>query len=441
MKISRNKQIILKQSNDIYNDILLPLKERSQNNGKSVYFYRIIGFDNQIEFVNKTTLLHERLINLGNLYLYFIENIPVPFNKNLTSNINKAFAKLNSIQADKICNILETENLFPLPSAEIKEPFKTVIKEYLGNERSANISMVKNFVSKLILWMYEYIPQLYKISSPWNPKVLYYGNIKKHYVYYLILLSQIGCDVLYINPYSDQGYRKVDNNNKFSMLTEGNIKIKLVNPPIKIISKPPEPVSMEKLVKIVPTTGHSAVVKLKNSNDIFRDILLPLNKRNGYLGNPAPIIPVYFYRIIGTNGTIDAAEDEYYNALYQLDKTLKNSQKGFIRLTNGIPMPENDEIILYKSKLQHVRTTLLHGSVKDLLINKVVNAEILPTTISQPLNNTIKTAFKETIDLFDKIEENINISKTENFALKLVGWINKYFAALYNSFDFLHFAI
>jgi hypothetical protein len=37
MKIGRNKQIALKQSEDIYNHILLPLKERSQDNGKGVY--------------------------------------------------------------------------------------------------------------------------------------------------------------------------------------------------------------------------------------------------------------------------------------------------------------------------------------------------------------------------------------------------------------------
>ncbi|SFG14469.1 Putative component of 'biosynthetic module' [Desulfotomaculum arcticum] len=438
MKISRNRdrQIVLKQSKDIYNDLLLPLKERPRDNGKSVFFYRIIGFNNQTEFINQTTLLHERLSNLGSLYLYFIEDIPLPFNKNLTGGINNALAVLNDIQADALCDILARDNLFPTAAAEIKGPFKTVLAQYLKNEPSVNISMVKNFVSKLLLWLHEHIPQLYQTNSPWNPKILYYGDIKKHCVYYLILLSQIGCDVLYINPCSDSDYSKVDNSNRFSMLMEGSIKVKLDHPPVKAITKPTEPVNLDALDQVVPVTGHTAVVKLKSSSDIFRDLLLPLNKRSGYLGNPAPIIPVYFYRHIGINASIDSAVDEYYNTLYRLDKTLQNKPNGFIRLTDHVAMPGNQAIALYKSKLGQARTTLLHGSEKELLINKIINAGILPATASQPLQNTIKTAFKETIDLFDQTEAGSSLSKTENFALKLIGWINKYFAALYKSFDF-----
>ncbi|MTI85146.1 MAG: hypothetical protein FH756_14935 [Firmicutes bacterium] len=439
MKISRNKdrKIVLMQSQDIYNDILLPLKDRSQGNGKSVFFYRIIGFDEKNEFINQTTLLHEKLINLGSLYLYFIENIPLPLNENLTCSINKVFNMLDNIQVGALCDVLEKENLFPGTATNIKEPFKTILEKYLKNEPYANISIIKNFVSKLLLWMHEHIPQLYKTNSPWNPKILYYGDIKKHSVYYLILLSQIGCDVIYINPYSNSGYQKVDKSNQFSMILEGKTKVRLNPPPIKVMNKPTGPPGdLEALNKVVPIMGHTAVVKLKNSNDVLRDMLVPLNKRGGYLCNPAPIIPVYFHRYIGVNGTMDSTIDEYYNNLYRLDKTLQNRPNGFVRLTDHVSMPENKEIVLYKSKLQHTRITLLHGSKKNLLINKIINAKILPTTVSQPLNNTIKTAFQETIDLFDQIEVNSNISKIQNFALKLIGWTNKYFAALYKSFDF-----
>ena len=36
-----------------------------------------------------------------------------------------------------------------------------------------------------------------------NPKVLFYGEIKKHEIYFLIFLSKLGCDVIYINSISD----------------------------------------------------------------------------------------------------------------------------------------------------------------------------------------------------------------------------------------------
>ncbi|WP_449240622.1 YceG family protein [Desulfoscipio gibsoniae] len=456
------KHVVLKQSDDIYNDILLPLKERSRHSDKRcVYFYRIIGFNNQTEFIDKTALLHQKLINLGDLYLYFIENIPIPYNEYLNNKINETFASLvedsffnngthedrlangrslntseYGLQADILCDIIEKAKLFPVIVAEIKAAFKIVLKEYIKKETSVNIGKVKNFISKLLLWMHEYIPELYKVKSPWNPKILYYGDIKKHAAFFLILLSQIGCDVLYINPHSDLGYQKADNSNRFSMLREERIKIKLKSPPIKAGGKPKQPVNMEQLYQVVPTMGCSAVVKLKNTNNILQDIMVPLNKRSGYLGHPAPVWPVYFYRYIGVSGTMDTEVDEYYNRLYQMDKDLRSRRNGYIRITNQLTVPENNEIAFYKDKLGRAKVLLLYGSEKDFLINKVINAQILPTTINQPLNNTINTAFKDIIYLFDELEPNNNISKLENFALKMIGWINKYFKSLYKVSDF-----
>ncbi|AGL03130.1 hypothetical protein [Desulfoscipio gibsoniae] len=105
MKISRNKQTMPvqsapMQSSDIYNDILLPLNKRARDSGSLVFFYRIIGFDNQAEFIGQTAALHERLLELDSLYLYFIENIPLPFNKNLTDKINNALCKSHNLQTN-----------------------------------------------------------------------------------------------------------------------------------------------------------------------------------------------------------------------------------------------------------------------------------------------------------------------------------------------------
>ncbi|MTI81288.1 MAG: hypothetical protein FH758_10475 [Firmicutes bacterium] len=436
MKISRNnRQASLAQTSDIFNDILLPLNKRPQHNAQNVvYFYRLIGFDNQTEFTNKLTFLHEKLANLGDLYLYFIDNIPLPFNKQLTDKINQALAALTTTEPAIICETLEQEKL--LTSPQIKAPLEIVLGHFIKNKPTANASMVKNLVGKLLLWVEQYVPQLFKANAQWNPKILYYGDIKKHSVYFLILLSQLGCDVLYINTCSDTVYKSVDSNNQFSRIVEGNTKTILPNPPIKEIPKHAVPVDIDQLDKVVPTKGHSAVIKLKQTNDILRDLLLPLSKRSGYLGNPSPVLPVYFYRHIGIADTSNAAVDEYYNRLFQLDKALNNCANGYIRLTDHVAMPQNNEIINYKSKLQQSRATLLQGSEVDLLINKVVNAKILPTTNSEPLNNTIKTAFAETLELLVHQEPDSSQAKLENFSLKLVGWITKYFKSLYQSFEF-----
>jgi hypothetical protein len=48
-------------------------------------------------------------------------------------------------------------------------------------------------------------------TSVHNPKVLFYGNIKEHEVLFLLILSKLGADVLYINTSTDGKFGEVDN--------------------------------------------------------------------------------------------------------------------------------------------------------------------------------------------------------------------------------------
>jgi hypothetical protein len=49
-----------------------------------------------------------------------------------------------------------------------------------------------------------------------NPKILYYGNISKEEVFFLILLSTLGCDIIYFNPESAGTFTEIDKVNAFS---------------------------------------------------------------------------------------------------------------------------------------------------------------------------------------------------------------------------------
>ena len=48
--------------------------------------------------------------------------------------------------------------------------------------------------------------------------MLFYGEIKKHEIYFLIFLSKLGCDVIYINSLSDTDFTKIDKLNIYSKL-------------------------------------------------------------------------------------------------------------------------------------------------------------------------------------------------------------------------------
>ncbi|MEG6615761.1 YceG family protein [Peptococcaceae bacterium 1198_IL3148] len=419
MKIRRsNQQTALNQANDIFNDILLPSKKRTRG---TVYFYRLIGFNNQSEFLTKVTLLHQQLLKYGDLYLYFIDSLPLPFNNILTDKISQGLTDLNSTDPTVICDVLTKASLLPTVNSQMTGSLKTILDLYIKNEPTVNISQLKNFVTKILLWAHQHVPTLYRQSNAnHNPKVLYYGEIKKHSIYFLIFLSQLGCDVLYINPYSDSDYQNVDPNNQFSQIIEGSIKTKLAEPPIKVMAK--------SYVRPI-TTGPCVAVKLKKATDIWQDILLPLHKRSGYLGSPTPVLPIYFYRHIGLAGTSNESVDQFYNTIYQLDRTLTNGNYGYIRLTDFVPMPSNSDIAHYKTKLHW-------NGDQNSLISGVLSANILPITNSKSLNNTIKTAFQQTMELFIDIEPNSSSTRLENFALKLIGWINNYFYDLYIDFDF-----
>lgn len=42
-----------------------------------------------------------------------------------------------------------------------------------------------------------------------------------------------------------------------------------------------------------------AVIKYKNSSDIWSDIPSSISDRSGFIRGVTPILPVYFYRVIG----------------------------------------------------------------------------------------------------------------------------------------------
>ncbi|MEW9051551.1 MAG: trypsin-like peptidase domain-containing protein [Neobacillus sp.] len=86
-----------------------------------------------------------------------------------------------------------------------KTIFKEIVKVYDQNNPGKGSSARRNFGIKFLIWMSVYLKELFgkgfDISQV--PKVIYDGDIKKHEQYFLLFLSKLGCDVLYINPKED----------------------------------------------------------------------------------------------------------------------------------------------------------------------------------------------------------------------------------------------
>ncbi|WP_345946220.1 YceG family protein [Clostridium tetani] len=253
-----NSKII--KTNNVFDDILLPLNKRNgfiKSNPPIVptYFYRYIGITkNQDEYYNNLYKLDKNLSNLNNLYLKFISNIPFNTDYELIKKTANLWGNLDPFNDKKKIFLLSSIKLvkalplFPneLTQTSINEAFNYIFNLYIKNTQNINATKIKNFTLKILTWINKFIPNLFQnvdynkneTNDIFNPKIIYYGNIKNHEIYFLIFLSKIGCDILYINSYSDGAFLEIDKENTYSNIIELNTKSPLKDfPKREVISR------------------------------------------------------------------------------------------------------------------------------------------------------------------------------------------------------------
>lgn len=434
---------VVKHSDDIFKDILSPLIERGASS--YVYFYRIIGCDDERQYLAEIVSLDEKLKSFGN-YIFFDKIIHITTDSSLIEKAKKLFEQvpLRDFSNGALLNVLETQGYFSVTpdikvNQTIKNAFGIMLNLYMTNERTANLSIVVNFITKILLWFVDYGKQVSKKSS-YNLKIIYWGSPKTHEVYFLILMSLIGCDVLVLNTSFDDRFDQVDNQNEFSLVIKKEKELPIgAFPAIKFEGKLQTKIAFPKSALIRPEKSEQTnqksqgdnllndpfiVVKLKKSQTIFEEILVPLTKRSGYVGGPFPILPTYFMRYIGVPGCSDDWEAEYYNSLYNLDNAFKMSAF-YLKFLDGIPAPSAAES-------DFIPKRLLNYPYRDRfeILEQLLQANILPQTYDQLLDNTVRKTFKDSVNLFAEKSNNINTSIVLNFSLKLLTWFNRYLPKL-----------
>ncbi|HZW83649.1 MAG TPA: YceG family protein [Candidatus Deferrimicrobium sp.] len=439
--MTKHKRIALKQSDNIFKDILSPLSERGDSG--YVYFYRIVGCDDELKYRAEIVCLDEKLKALGN-YIRFDKAIHITTDSSLIDQTRKLFDQvpLKDFSNGALLNLLETRGYFSLTpnnqfTVQIKTAFGVMLELYLIKQPTINLSMLVNFLTKILLWLADYGKQICK-ESIHNPKLVYWGSPKEHEIYFLILMSLIGCDVLVLNTSFIDNFDKVDKQNEFSFLTKKANDIPIgafpANPSEGKKCTGIEPPKSEKVEENLSNSqgklalnDHIIVVKLKKNENVFAEILVPLSKRSGYVGKPYPIIPAYFVRYIGAPATVDDWEAEYYNSLYNLDKALQMSG-AYIKFIYGIPTP-------YAAESAAIPHKLIDYPYKDRLeiLEQILQSNILFQTHDELLDNTIRRAFVDIATLFAERNSNINLSILLNFTLKLVTWLNRYLPELFSS--------
>ena len=238
--INTRKQIStsLLESQNLFQDIFVPVNKRqgfikSKSPNIPIYFYRYIGIDENSEFYYENLhKLNDKLTSLQSLYINFTSGIPVKILSTSVSEISwDGLLSSNSLQRNTLISVLKTKGLFPnfnnsYFNEYIQNSFDETLSFYFKNEPNSTETVLKNFAIKLLGWILDFTPKLFNNSNYNstldeninNPKVLFYGEIKKHEIYFLIFLSKLSCDVIYINSLSDMGFAKIDKRNKYSKL-------------------------------------------------------------------------------------------------------------------------------------------------------------------------------------------------------------------------------
>lgn len=451
--------IKLTESNNIFEDIfldenlrnrttLLNIDQHPGNMGgqfKNIYFYRYIGFENKEEYLAKLQQFRKRLIEDGCKYLEFNKRIEQPYNMKLTEKVSEALNKIPELQFRKEQgrDILSLAGAFDISSNKelnilVRNSFKTIMELYYENEPIPTLSIEKNFIIKLFLWIHELVPRLIDGKQTLKlPKVIYYGGVKKHEIYFLIMLSLLGCDVLLLSSEGQGEYLKVDKSGTYSKVKSfsqtGIIEYSLEN--IKLESTQAVAVNIHQNHGSGSFRGNGnediARIVLKDAIHIFDDIYFPLRSRVGYVGLPSPVLPVYFYRYIGFSGEELTAEDEYYNSIYVLDKKLSNLECGYVKFINNVPPPMPDEVEVVSKRFTGLKN--FDPKDKNKIIYDIERMGLIGNVKDPIFTKFINTAFEKVMDLYLTKEASVNAARLQSFVYKLLVWINRYYKLLFRN--------
>ena len=222
---------------DISEDIISSLKtdiykrSKFQYNSNVVtipnYFYRFIGIKkDEKDYYENLYKLDKELKQIGSCYIRFSEGLDKDISINLQNILNDIWIKvfpMEIIDVSLIINLISDNGLFPDLSnkvllRQIKNNFKGIVEYYIKSNEIIDNHSIKVIINYMIHWINIYSKEIFRKFDyrTINPKVIFYGDISKAEVFYLILLSTLGCDILYFNPKNSGTFDEIDKYNAFS---------------------------------------------------------------------------------------------------------------------------------------------------------------------------------------------------------------------------------
>ncbi len=206
-----------------------------------IYFYRYIGIQNdENNYLEKLKILNKNLQNSSSPYLKITKGLNKNFSQEEIENAKKIWSQYSNWKSNLHKSYIDLYNLEWINSTNnsmldwtIKRNFTKIIHLFDATEKNNNETIRMNFAISILSWTNRYIPSLFStvVHKKEIPKFIFWGPIKRNEAYFLIYLSTLGCDVLYINPTEDKELSRIDPQCIYSKLIEYDKKAEILDFP------------------------------------------------------------------------------------------------------------------------------------------------------------------------------------------------------------------
>ena len=341
---------------------------------------RYIGFDDLDEF--KKTIINYKIKSKDNSSYVLIEKqLPNNIDSNLINDLRTSVDDSCNIDKKQLENVLIKYNL---PVSRCRH-ICNISDIYKLNEKNSNVNIFINFIAKMINWIKDYKEDV-------DYKIIYIGKIKKHEVYFLILMHLCGYFVSYFTLEESDEFLRIRNIDEYSILKKGKQHMNEEAEELYNIVDNELNNTNEDVIEKRGRLRINLERKHENNNSIkqitLADFVCELEDKK---------IDAFFNGFIGD----DSDEEIYIQTLCRLKEYLKKQYK-VIEVSNGILPLSNEEINLVNDKVKG-------GSER---IKSYVGL--------------FREYFNEDIEFENIIKEfslsNKSNSVVENFTLKLLIW-------------------
>lgn len=472
---------ISSKANNIYEDVFVLPKNRKgfafnqRLMVTPVFFYRIIGIEDRDIYEQKLLELNEKFLKLESLYLKIEKGLDKFIPNSFIQKTNNYWSQVERVGLNSSRPIVESTfkrdvitSINSVKDQLIKDKLTILLDMFMKNQQNMNI--VKNFYIKFLYWIEKYVVGLLRgyVYGEINPKVLFYGDIQRDEIYFLIFLSLLGFDVLYFH--SDEGSRfgEVESIAVYSTLIEYPHREALRPFPQtpKVVRRETVAYRASKEIDQVLHTEDSGVYRPWQFEDYtvvsrplhttYDELFILWNEearfREGFLVESGKVyIPNIFAKVSGVTMDIgqywagfDKLKNNTENTIF-IQKIPFNNPRGFA-VTPGI-FNIDDSLNKEKVKvLREYRFGHLRTSVQNLILEKTDELLSLQDLFLLPVTRDFKTKAlytilgleKKYLDLLQKFDYPMQIPKLVIFDsdegifsqedliiiafLNLVGW-------------------